>query len=239
MVWKQFKNKENNNTKTVENNNKLEGNDIQNSLKEISMEDKNVQELYTLYNLKANIAIKEVETFLNVKEETINSKDLSNTLKNYFGYRYQIEEKKEKNESCNEYRSLNQEMWNSCEGIENVQTKVFANNDLEIAVKELFGSYKAETFNTGPCTRYYFDQTRNKYVYQIEECGGVSPIVANKIASAYKSNDILEINVKYAPEFLMDYDEPKENDYNYNFKYTFEIKENNYIFKSLEKTKIK
>lgn len=63
--------------------------------------------------------------------------------------------------------------------------------------------------------------------------------MANKIASAYKSNDILEINVKYAPEFLMDYDEPKENDYNYNFKYTFEIKENNYIFKSLEKTKIK
>lgn len=224
-------NTENTNNTDNKNNNSNDNNSSNDEAYDYTKDTK-LKEMYELY-MPTNW-FGPTKDILTIKEEIIKDTDLSNNVKNHLGYVYKIYEVKEIEEACKNYLDLDEENYSACfEGNLEDKTLVFDEKDLELSVKELFGNYTASTFNLGS-DRFKYDSNSKKYVHQSISAGGTAPGAANKLVSATKTGNTIVMTVLVSSK--EDINDVKESDYDYEYKFAFEVSDGNYIFKSLEKT---
>ena len=104
---------------------------------------------------------------------------------------------------------------------------------LKKQVEKIFGenSYKAINFYDCPST-YYYVANEDIYINQGQPMGGNFSTASFKLSKAYKSGDDLVMEVLYDTDAHSDEEIDK---YDFIYIYTFELKNDSYIFKSLDK----
>jgi len=169
----------------------------------------------------------------------LDAKDFNSEYKVYYGYRQiPIMYLETKKESCAQYNDIDFES-NKCGyiqkmGFDSATTLVLDDSIIKTYVEKLFGegSYQpVSKFSTMTGDKYYYSNSKLKYVFAEVEKGGSGPKPEYKMESASKLNDnvyIIEEGVYYTGDNF----ETKETA---KFKLTFKKSASSYIFDSVEK----